>query len=121
MRQYLVGQSLGVKMTSWYEWSGNEGFALVRPGGNTPNPAYNACKVMIAQLTGYRLDRRVPAAGGRDFVLRYVNGKGGVKLVCWTGPVAVADLFGAASTLPVQTGKIEVPLTGAPQYATLHP
>ncbi len=146
VRQYLIDQYLGLKVTSWYEWSGKEGFALVPQGGGTPSPAYNACKVMIAQLSGYKLDKRLEPSNGRDFVMRYVNGKGGVKLVCWAapalmsspdtivnhalqvpvgaavpGPVPVADLFGVASTLPVQTGNIEVKLTGAPQYVTLHP
>jgi len=85
VRQYLVDLMYGVKVTSWYEWShkDKEDFALYEPGP-TPNPAYTACKVLIEQLTGYRFDKRVDIGAPLDYVLRFTNDKGGVKLVAWT-------------------------------------
>jgi hypothetical protein len=82
VRQYLMDMSLGLKVTSWYEWSGKEGFGLYQPGH--PSPAYNACKVLIDQLRGYRFDQRVDIGAPLDWVFRFTNDKGGVKLVAWT-------------------------------------
>lgn len=140
VRQYLIDLLEGVNITSWYEWAGNEGFALYRK--DNPTPAYNACKVFIAQLSGYKLDKRIETKEARDFVLRFTNPSGGVKLVVWTAPPPMqspdkimnhaitipveasgsldsADLYGQAGKVEVKGGGIEVNLTGAPQYITL--
>ena len=74
----------GIKVTSWYEWSGKEGFSLYQPG--PPSPAFNACKVLIDQLSSYHLVGRVNIGAPLDYVLRFTNEKGGVKLVAWTAP-----------------------------------
>jgi hypothetical protein len=84
VRQYLVDMMCGIKVTSWYEWSGKEGFSLYQPG--QPTPAFNACKVLIDQLAGYRFDRRLEIGAPLDYVLRFTNDKGSVKLVAWTAP-----------------------------------
>ena len=141
VRQYLIDLLEGVNLTSWYEWSGNEGFALYKE--NNQPPAYLACQVFVAQLSGYKLDKRLETEKPRDFVLRFTNPQGGVKLVAWTSPPApmatvdtivdhpvtvpveaggslkTVDLYGKESRLTVSGGKIEVPLTGAPQYITV--
>ena len=140
VRQYLIDLLEGVNLTSWYEWAGKEGFALYRP--NDPTPAYNACKVFVDQLKGYKLDKRITTKEPRDFVLRFTNPAGAAKLVAWTAPppmqgpdkivphaisvpveasgsVETADLYGAKSTLPVKNGTVEIALTGAPQYLTV--
>ncbi len=57
VRQYMIDQLCGLKITSWYEWSGKEGFSLVK--GDNHYPAYTACKVMLQQLDGYKLDKRL--------------------------------------------------------------
>lgn len=140
VRQYLVDQLCGIKATIWYEWSGGEGFSLYDPKEETP--AFKACKVLTDQLKGYRFEKRIDLASPRDFVLRFVNPAGGVKIVAWTAPPAgespdrttnhsakipvdargaleTTQLYGATGSVPVQNGAIELPLSGAPQYITV--
>jgi hypothetical protein len=139
VRQYLIDMLEGAEATIWYEWSGKEGFALHRTG--EPTPAINACKELIRQLSGYRLEKRIPTGQPRDFILRFTNGKGGVKLVAWTAPPAMQspdkatphdvlipleakgtltahDLYGKESKLEAEDSGVTVRLTGAPQYIT---
>jgi hypothetical protein len=140
VRQYLIDLLCDVKATVWYEWSGAEGFSVIE--GNEKTPAYNACKFMIEQLSGYRLDRRVPLKSPRDFVLRFTNKAGGVKLVAWTSPppngtpdktethavdvpveatgsLETFQLYGAKGTVTVKNATVNLTLTGAPQYVTV--
>jgi hypothetical protein len=142
VREYLIDMLCGIKMTNWYEWSGSEkeGFSLLEKG--KPNEAYHAAEVMIQQLSGYHFDRRVELAAPRDFVLRFVNPAGGVKLVAWTAPPAgqspdktqlhAADIpvdaegtldtvavFGDKGTAAVSKGAVHLTLTGAPLYVTV--
>jgi len=159
VRQYLIDMLCGVKVTSWYEWSGKEGFSLHNPA--TPTPASKAVKVLVDQLSGYRLDKRVDIGAPLDFVLRFTNGRGAVKLVAWTtappresnptydkeremggtqmsappdkivphaakipveaaGSVPVSQIYGQPGTAMVSGGTVELKLTGAPQYVTVH-
>lgn len=141
VRQYMIDLLAGIHITSWYELGGTEGFALMA-AGNKPMPAMNACKTMIAEMSGYKLDKRIPLASKRDFALRFTNAKGGVKLVVWaappvamppdevknhnvdipveaSGPLAATQIYGAKGTLEARNGTLTVPLTGAPQYITL--
>ena len=141
VRQYMIDLLCDIKGTIWYEWSGNEGFGLVK--GNEKTPAFNAVKFMIGQLSGYRFDKRLPTALPRDFVLRFTNKAGSVKMMAWTSPPAggspdeivphqitipievtgsleTFQLYGEQGTNIVQDGRITLNLTGAPQYITLN-
>lgn len=141
VRQYMVDLLCDIRLTSWYEWSGKEGFSLVE-GNNRPTPAYTACKFMIEQLDGYRLDKRIPLDSPRDFVLRFVHKNGGQKLVAWTSPppgespdkatthavriplrasgaLKAYKLYGEQDTVEVKNGAIALMLTGAPQYVVV--
>jgi hypothetical protein len=141
VRQYLIDLLEGVNLTIWYEWGGNEGFALHRASGE-PTPALKAFKVLAAELSGYKLDKRLPTENPRDFVLRFTNRSGGVKLAAWAaapprespdktvdhaisipvesaGPLALTQLLGEKGTVEAQGGSISVKLTGAPQYITV--
>jgi hypothetical protein len=125
VRQYLIDMSLGVKVTSWYEWSGKEGFGLYQPG--RPTPAFNACKVLIDQLRGYRFDQQVDIGAPRDYVLRFTNDKGGVKLVAWTAAPLVPSLkpggaphVGSPDQTIPHAAKIPVEATGALATVQLH-
>ena len=140
VRQYLVDQLCDIKMTSWYELGGTEGFALYK--GEQKFPAYKACKVLTQQLAGYKLDQRIDLASPKDFVLRYVNKNGGVKLVAWTcppkgdspdgakkhdvevpveaaGTLDGASIYGEAQKIEVKDGKATLTLSGGPQYVTV--
>ena len=142
VRQYLIDLLCNIKVTIWYEWSGSEGFGLIHD--NEKTPAYNATKFMMEQLSGYHLDKRLPTASPRDFILRFTNKAGNVKLVAWTSPpgngspdeivehsidipvkstgsLATFQLYGEKGTIVAKEGKITLNLTGAPQYITLNP
>lgn len=137
VRQYLVDLMLGVRVTIWYEWSGKEGFALC-PADQPPTPAFKACKELINQLSGYKIDKRLDTAP-RDLVLRFTNPTGAVKIVAWTAPppmespdkivdhdvsipveatgkLTVASIYGETREVEVKNGKVDIKLTGAPQY-----
>ena len=142
VRQYLIDMLSGMKMTNWYEWSGKEGFSL-RQQGN-PTPAFAACKVMIDQLSGYRLDKRIDLESPRDFALRFADSAGGVKLVVWAapepdqppdsvkphevqipldgqGPIPTCRIDGEPGTTPIKDGSLRITIDGSPTYVTVHP
>jgi polysaccharide biosynthesis protein PslG len=143
VRQYLVDMLCDVRLTNWYEWTGEE-FGIVR--GKDHLPAYDACKVMTEQLGGYRLVKRLPLGtpveAPLDFALLFEKPTGEQKLVVWTappadqspdktkdhtvnlpidaaGPLELCDLFGKKSPFTVSDGKFTVTLTGSPQYVML--
>jgi polysaccharide biosynthesis protein PslG len=143
VRQQLIDMLSGIHLTNWYEWSGKEGFSLYQPG--SPLPIYSACKTMLQQLDGYRIDKRLPTSRDRDFVLRMINDKTGrVKLVAWSAPppkgtpdqapshaieipvnasgdLSAYDIDGAKGTIHVNAGAITLTITGAPQYVVISP
>jgi hypothetical protein len=141
VRQYMIDLLCNVRLTNWYEWSGKEGFSLVEDGRQTP--AYRAARVMIEQLDGYKLAERLPLKSDRDFVLRFTKASAPDKLVAWTAPpeggspdettphavavpaaisgwVETTTIYGQAGGVQVNQGSIQLPLSGAPQYVTLH-
>ncbi|MGV8090447.1 MAG: family 16 glycosylhydrolase [Mangrovibacterium sp.] len=143
VRQYLIDRYLDVHGTIWYEWidqDKKEGFSLYREG--EPLPAFTATRVLIRQLKGYKLDKRIETGSKRDFVLRFIHPSGAVKLVAWTAPpfmespdkivphpVSVAveekgilettNIYGNKGNIRVQNGKIQLQLSGAPLYVTV--
>lgn len=137
VRQYMLDQLCNIKATIWYEWSGTESFSLYEPTEETR--ALVACRVLIEQLKGYKFDKRLDLGAARDFALQFNNGKGGVKIVAWTGPppgespdliknhavkipvtakgeLQAVQIYGNAKNLTAQNGTVEVVLTGSPQY-----
>jgi len=125
VRQYLVDMLCGIKVTSWYEWSGKEGFSLYN--AQTPPPAYKATKVLIDQLKGYHLDKRVDIGAPLDFVLRFTNDKGGVKLVAWTIPplrenkdIGGTPLSESPDKIVPHVAKIPVEATGSVATAQIY-
>ncbi len=140
VRQYLIDMHEGIKLTIWYEWSGKEGFELLKNGEETP--AYKSTQVLIRELSGYKLDKRLPTENARDFVFQFKNASGGVKLVAWaappyqqspdkiveheikipvdaTGSLETTDLYGKRGTVAIEGGSITLTVNGAPQYITV--
>ncbi|MDR1585702.1 MAG: cellulase family glycosylhydrolase [Prevotellaceae bacterium] len=143
IRQYFVDLLENVPLTIWYEWlsGGTETFSLYRSG--EPLPAMKACEVMIRELSGYRLDQRIPAQRARDFVLRFINDNNDVKLVVWAAPepmqrsttiiphsininvgeyentLDTTSIYGEKGTITVSGGIITPYLSGAPTYISL--
>lgn len=137
VRQYLCDVLAGVKLTIWYEWSGKEGFGLI--ANNEQMPAYKACDLMLKQLNGFALEERIALASPQDYVLRFKNKAGEVRIVAWTAPalgetpdkavthevnvpmagvssVEMVTLYGEAAPLAVQGGNLKLTLSGIPQY-----
>lgn len=141
VRQYMIDLLEGVPVTIWYEWSGKEGFSLYKEG--EPTKAFNACKVMIKVLSGYKLEKRLPTENVRDFVLLFKNQSGNEKLVIWSAPppmespdkiqthtiqinvgkksgkLNLVDIYGKESKIKISNGNFNATLTGAPQYITV--
>ncbi len=105
-RQQLSNLLEGVPISIWYDWK-NDGpdpndhesnFGTVTHDLE-PKPAYEAAKTLTAELSGYRILRRV-ATDANDYVLTCVNNSGGCKLVCWTTgeahPVTIDPPFKSA-------------------------
>lgn len=143
VRQYMIDLLCDIKLTNWYEWSGKEGFSLLDADG-ADSPALSACKIMMWQLDGYKLDKRIPLASDRDFALRFTNPAGAVKIIAWTAPPAeqspdmakphevslpveaqgamgLCQIYGDEGTLDARDGAVKITLTPAPQYITVKP
>lgn len=145
VRQYMNDLMNDVRLTSWYEWTGEgkeAGFSL--HGGEKSLPITDACRVMLKELAGYKFDKRLPLTSSEDYVLAFNGPGGGRKLVAWTAPApgkkpdeavvhpvqvpveAVAPLatiaiYGEAGSAPVAAGAVTLTLSGAPQYVTVAP
>lgn len=141
VRQYLVDKYLGVSGTIWYEWIGageEKSFSLYQSGNSLP--VFTACKVLIEQLKGYRLDKRLETASDRDFILRFTHPSGSVKLVAWTAPppmgspdkalphtisvhlskaATMVNIYGTKGRILSKGGNAELKLSGAPVYVIL--
>ncbi|OGV56158.1 MAG: hypothetical protein A2X45_11735 [Lentisphaerae bacterium GWF2_50_93] len=140
VRQYMIDLLCNMRMTSWYEWSGKEGFNLLKD--DKPTQAYTACKFMIEHLDGYKLSKRLPTEKPEDFVLLFEKGSGEQKLVAWTSPLndlspdktvnhaidipvevsgalEIYDIYGKKSTVNAADGRINLNLSGSPQYVAL--
>lgn len=141
VRQQIIDLYTDQKLTIWYEWSGKEGFSLLN-GDRTDTKALKAARVMLKELDGYKLEKRIELENPLDFVFQFKGKDGGVKLVAWTAPPAAkppeqaephdveitvaakgtldtATLYGEPGKVEVGGGKIKLSLTGAPQYVKL--
>ncbi|MDF3056532.1 MAG: hypothetical protein K0R17_747 [Rariglobus sp.] len=139
VRQFLVDILCDVNVTIWYEWIGSpkEGFSLYSP--TEVLPAYTAAEVLIQQLRGYRLNKRIEIGDPRDFALSFVTKTGAEKIVVWTSPpphqkvdqtkphavkvpvatngqIDVVDIYGKTGRLTAKGGFVELTASGAPQY-----
>jgi hypothetical protein len=136
VRQFMMDQLHDVRLTIWYEWDGDT-FGMMTPDQSRPILA--AAKVMIKQLNGYQLTRRIPTDHDRDYLLLWENDKGKRQLVAWTSPPAggfpdealvhdvtidtnsagstfiVTDIDGKTTTL----NQLKLALSGSPQYVML--
>ena len=135
VRQYLVDMIEGIRLTSWYEYKGNEGFSLYENG--KPRPALEAFKTMVRELDGYSFKTLLKTDNPQDRLALFSNAQGAVKLVAWTSAkaggspdetkehavvVRTADtlsgagMLGDAAKVPQGLG---LWLTGAPQYVAI--
>ena len=113
MRQQLSNLMNGVPISIWYDWK-NDGedaaerehnFGTVLPD-LAPKPAYKAIQMLTQELSGFQIERRVPAEGEKDFVLLFKDSAGKHKLVAWTAgePHATKVKVTDAADLQLQLG-----------------
>jgi polysaccharide biosynthesis protein PslG len=142
VRQYLTDVLAGIKLSIWYEWSGNDGFALKTSKGNMPS--MQAARTLLHQLDGYTYTRRLDLGSTQDYALVFTKPDGAAKLVAWTTPpskespdkivehdVSIPvqatgqldryDIYGMPESIAIRNGTVTLHLTGAPQYLTVRP
>ncbi len=117
-RQQLSNLLEGVPLSIWYDWK-NDGpdpgenehnFGLVS-ADLKPKPSYTAIKILIEELSGCRVLRRVPLPDERDYVLLCADENGHEKLAMWT--------LAAPHPLKLKVGsgvELELELAAAPRY-----
>jgi polysaccharide biosynthesis protein PslG len=144
IRQQLVNLLNEVPLSIWYDWKNDgtnpkereENFGTVMYDLR-PKPAYVAIKTLTSELAGYRIETRISAENEKDYLLALVHPAGARKVAAWTmgEPHTVSigrDLLGGtpgravsgsgqALTIQIEAGKVELSLTGLPQYVTVMP
>jgi hypothetical protein len=143
-RQQLANLLFGVPLSIWYDWK-NDGpdpnerehnFGTVQ-GNLEPKPSYIALKTLARELSGYRIERRLPLENDKDFVLLCSDSNGKQAFAAWTlgdshavsvkvGLIQAQDLsavtFDGHRFVPKREGDaLLLDLTAAPQYVKLVP
>jgi hypothetical protein len=142
VRQQLSNLLEGVPLSIWYDWK-NDGDDPAEREHNfgtvlsdlKPKPAYLAIQIMIRQLAGYRIARRLPLDSDQDYAVLCTSGDGPQKIAAWTLGDAHAVQLGVSakegsairrvsgkgevSLGKVDSGKLALELTQLPQYITL--
>lgn len=142
VRQYIIDLYCNVNVTIWYEWMGSdsEGFSLYKPDKQLP--VNTACRVLIEQLKGYSLNKRIAIGNTRDFAMSFTTPSGAEKVVVWTSPppmqtvdkttphvakipvnamgeIEVIDIYGKLGRAEARGGVVEIMISGAPQYLVI--
>ncbi|MAX23097.1 MAG: hypothetical protein CMJ19_01220 [Phycisphaeraceae bacterium] len=136
VRQFMLDQFHDVRLTIWYEWDGDT-FGMMTP--DQSRPILTAAKVMIKQLNGYQLTRRITTENHCDYLLLWENDKGHRQLVAWTSPApggfpdealvhdVTIDTNSAGSTFVITdidgktttANQLKLSLSGSPQYVAI--
>jgi hypothetical protein len=141
VRQQLANLASGIPLSIWYDWKndgtdpdeGEHNFGTVYPD-LSPKPAYRALQVMTRELSGYRVAHRLDVGDPTAYVLLLVNAAADQKLAAWSltgttkvnlelGSVAedtvtLIDGNGAPAPFTMRQGRLELPLSMLPVYAT---
>lgn len=134
-RQFLSNMANGVRLSIWYDW---------RDDGPDPNenehrfgtvaqdmsdkPAYVAAKTLTTELKGYAFANRIRTGPDDDYLALFRKG-GDYRLAAWTTgephavtlpldvkEVEIVSRSGQRTKTEVKDGKLELKLTGSPQY-----
>lgn len=134
-RQFLSNIINGVRLSIWYDW---------RDDGPDPNenehrfgtvaqdmkdkPAFVAVKTLTGELSGYAFANRIQIGPGDDYLVLFKK-DGDYRLAAWTTgephavklpldvkEVEIVSRSGARTKAEVKDGKLELKLTGSPQY-----
>jgi hypothetical protein len=120
VRQQLCNLLNGVPLSIWYDWKNDgrdpadneQNFGTVT-ADLQPKPAYTALKTMTSELSGCRLEQRLPGLAESDFVLMFANAAGARKTAAWT--LAAPHLVRLTNWQP----EISLELGPLPRYAPL--
>jgi hypothetical protein len=101
----------GIPLSIWYDWRDDgtdpkepeHHFGTVRHSLQETKPSYSALQTLVAELRGYRFEKRVEAS---DFILMFRKGSL-VKYAAWTTNTAPHEATVAGRRLT---------LTDVPQY-----
>ena len=141
VRQFLIDQSQGVRLTVWYEWQGDK-FGIFDKGNadHDHRSVQSACQTMFKQLGGYHVVSQLETDLTQDYVMVFEDEVGNKKIVAWTSPpvggtpgeatkheVAIPfvrypvrkDLDGKAIGTVPSASVIRLTLSGAPQYVAV--
>ena len=134
-RQYLSHLTADVELSVWYDWR-NDGLNPHDPEHNfglvtaelVPKTSYRAAQTLVATLSGYHFQRRIPLANPADYLLLFRNQER-VALAAWTtgephsvtlpalcDSVESVDLLGVTQTLTTVDSGLDIPLATAPGY-----
>jgi hypothetical protein len=110
-RQFLVNLMEGIPLSIWYDWRDDgtdpkepeHHFGVVRHSLQETKPSYSALQTLVAELRGYRFEKRVEAS---DFILMFRKGPS-VKYAAWTTNAAPREATVAGRRLT---------LSDVPQY-----
>lgn len=134
-RQYLSHLTADVELSIWYDWR-NDGLNPHDPEHNfglvtaelAPKISYRAAQTLVATLSGYQFQRRIPLANPADYLLLFRNHER-VALAAWTTGephsvtlpafcevVESVNLLGATQPLTATNGGLDISLASAPGY-----
>ena len=138
VRMFLINMFEEVPVSIWYDWKddGTDPNEREHHFGTVtydlkPKPAYLAAKVLTANLSGYRILKRIETGNDADFAFKLTNGKD-EAVAFWTtgeeheialsisaGKGLLVGMLGARKDLVWDNGKLEVAISQSPQYLLL--
>lgn len=143
LRQVMVDQIWGLKMTTWYRWSTQDLDYTIVKGDGSFRPVYFAYMNLTNQLNGYNFVKKIAVDNPDDYLLAFENQFEEGILVAWTTPtdgepipklpnphditipvsgtgtLDVYDYVGTHSTVNIINGKVKIHLDGGPRYIKL--
>jgi hypothetical protein len=142
-RQWLVDLANAVPLSIWYDWH-DDGLDAKEPEHHfgtvhfpydaarqpvyEPKPAYLAAETLTSTLDGFRFEKQLLQPGD-DHLYVFVKGNQ-QRFAVWTtsakphsvhitvgpGPCSIRDHLGKTMEATPSGGRVEITLTGAPQY-----
>lgn len=134
-RQFLSNIANGCRLSIWYDWKDDgpdpdeneHRFGSVQQD-MTPKPAFFAIRTLTTELNGYSFVGRIGSGPVDDYLLLFKK-DGDFRLAAWTTSephtvsipldvkgAEIVSRSGERSKSETKNGKLEIKLTGSPQY-----
>ena len=138
VRLYLLNLLNGFPVSIWYDWQDDgpdpkqqeANFGIITYAGQ-PKMASLAAQTLTRELAGFRFSKQLPLTADSDYALLFEHGAA-QKQVLWTAgsphtislPVSgssahITTMTGEQKIIPTTGGKLQLELTGNPQYLEL--